>query len=71
MFAQLGLEYDLRLVMAGVLNVVQLVAIMVSLCVIDRVGRRPMLIGGAIGMVACHSIVAAIIGKFNSLVMTL
>ncbi|KDN52636.1 putative MFS monosaccharide transporter [Tilletiaria anomala UBC 951] len=65
LFAQLGLTYELQLQMSGVVNLAQLVGVMISFVVIDRLGRRPLLLGGSAGMTATLVIVAALVAKFN------
>ncbi|WWC98835.1 hypothetical protein V866_005728 [Kwoniella sp. B9012] len=64
LFQQLGLDYELQLTLSGVLNIAQLVAVIVAFFVLDRVGRRFILLAGSTGLVISHSIVAAMIGKY-------
>ncbi|AFR95554.1 monosaccharide transporter [Cryptococcus neoformans C23] len=65
LFEQLGLDYEMQLDMSGVLNIVQLVACMFAFFVIDRVGRRPLLLCGSTANTICHVIVAIIMAKFS------
>jgi hypothetical protein len=44
------------------MNVIQLVAVIFSIFLLDKVGRRFWLIAGGIGMAICHAVVAAMIG---------
>lgn len=62
----MGLNYDMQLIMSGVLNMMQLVGIVTSLWTMDAVGRRKLLLVGAAGMFACHVITAALCGEFAS-----
>ena len=48
--------------MSGIMNVVQLVAVMVALVCIERFGRKMWLLVGSVGMTLSHVIVAAMIG---------
>ncbi|ROW00671.1 hypothetical protein VSDG_03227 [Cytospora chrysosperma] len=65
LFAKLGLDYDTELVMAGVLNAMQLFGIVTSVFTMDRVGRRRLLLAGSMAMFTCHVVVAALVGRFS------
>lgn len=60
----MGLNYDMQLVMSGILNILQLVGIATSVWTMDPVGRRRLLLSGALGMLTCHIITAALVGAF-------
>lgn len=60
----MGLNYDMQLIMSGILNILQLVGITTSVWTMDPVGRRKLLLFGALGMLACHIITAALVGEF-------
>lgn len=62
----MGLSYDMQLVMSGILNILQLVGIITSVWTMDSIGRRKLLLFGALGMLTCHIITAALVGKFSS-----
>lgn len=64
LFETLGLDYERRLSMSGIMNVVQLVAVMVALVCIERFGRKTWLLVGSVGMTLSHVVVAAMIGQF-------
>lgn len=66
LFATLGFDLDLTLTMGGVMNVIQLLAVCVPLFAIDKIGRRPWLIGGSVGMTISHVVVAIMIGEFTT-----
>lgn len=61
----MGLEYDMQLIMSGVLNICQLVGVASSLYTMDRVGRKPLLVWGSALMSVSHIIIAALVGVFG------
>lgn len=61
----MGLDYDMQLIMSGVLNCTQLVGVASSLYTMDRVGRRPLLLVGSVVMFLSHLIIAVLVGKFS------
>ncbi|KKY20137.1 putative mfs monosaccharide [Diplodia seriata] len=65
LFETMGQDYDMQLVLAGVLNVAQLVGVSSSLWSMDRFGRRPLLLTGAAVMGVAHIIIAVLVGKFD------
>ena len=63
-FKQLGLDDNTTSLLAtGVVGIVMFVATIPSVLWIDRVGRKPVLTIGAIGMATCHIIIAVIVAK--------
>lgn len=62
----MGLDYEMQLTMSGVLNICQVVACFWSLWGMDRFGRRPLLLGGAVCMVISHLIISVLVGKFSN-----
>jgi sugar porter (SP) family MFS transporter len=63
-FADLGLSSNTTSLLAtGVVGIVMLAATVPAILYIDKIGRRPILAGGAIGMAACHFIIAIIFAK--------
>lgn len=62
----MGLDYDMRLIMSGVLNICQLVGVTSSLWTMDKFGRRPLLLGGSALMFVAQLIIAVLVGKFSS-----
>ncbi|KAK0712818.1 general substrate transporter [Lasiosphaeria miniovina] len=63
-FKQLGLSDNTTSLLAtGVVGIVMFLATIPSVLWIDRVGRKPVLTVGAIGMATCHIIIAVIVGK--------
>lgn len=66
LFETMGIGYEMRLVLGGVLNVIQLVGVVTSLYTMDAWGRRPLIIWGAAGMGICHVIIAVLVGLYNN-----
>ncbi|CRK14733.1 hypothetical protein BN1723_010450 [Verticillium longisporum] len=63
-FEQLGLsENTTSLLATGVVGVAMFIATIPAVLWIDRVGRKPVLTVGAIGMGTCHIIIAIILAK--------
>ncbi|KAJ5139164.1 General substrate transporter [Penicillium bovifimosum] len=65
LFATMGLDTSMQLVMSGVLNVVQLVGVTTSIWTMDVVGRRKLLLVGAALMAMSHIIIAVLVGIFS------
>ncbi|KAJ5567029.1 General substrate transporter [Penicillium sp. DV-2018c] len=65
LFATMGLDSSMQLVMSGVLNVVQLVGVTTSIWTMDVVGRRKLLLAGAALMAISHIIIAILVGLFS------
>lgn len=61
----MGLEYNMQLIMSGVLNCVQLVGVASSLWSMDRIGRRPLLLWGSLIMFVSHLIISILVGKYS------
>ncbi|KAK7732498.1 hypothetical protein SLS53_008503 [Cytospora paraplurivora] len=63
-FSELGLSStETSLLATGVVGIVMFVATIPAVLYVDRVGRKPVLTVGAIGMATCHMIIAIIIAK--------
>ena len=63
-FQQLGLSSTtIALLATGVVGIVMFIATIPSVLWIDRVGRKPVMTIGAIGMATCHIIIAVIVAK--------
>ncbi|KAI8652476.1 MFS domain-containing protein [Fusarium keratoplasticum] len=58
----MGLNFNMQLIMSGVVNCVQLVGIISSLWTLDRFGRRKILLTGSICMFIPHLIISIFVG---------
>ncbi|KAF9885468.1 hypothetical protein FE257_012904 [Aspergillus nanangensis] len=65
LFKTMGLDYDMQLLMSGVLNVTQLIGVTTSIWTMDSLGRRPLLLSGALVMTVSHVIIAVLVGMFS------
>ncbi|KAL4986502.1 general substrate transporter [Aspergillus falconensis] len=65
LFETMGLDYDMQLLMSGIINVTQLVGVCTSLWTMDALGRRPLLLWGAAIMGISHVIIAALVGIYS------
>ncbi|KNG47618.1 general substrate transporter [Stemphylium lycopersici] len=65
LFETLGQDYEMQLLLSGIINCTQLVGVVTSLWTMDRFGRRPLLLAGAGLMFICHLIIAVLVGKFG------
>lgn len=61
----MGLDYNMRLIMSGVLNCLQLVGVASSLWTMDRFGRRKLLMLGSAAMFVAHLIISVLVGKIS------
>lgn len=61
----MGLDYDMQLIMSGVLNVTQLIGVASSLWTMDALGRRPVLLCGSGLMTISHLVIAILVGKYD------
>ncbi|KAH9235828.1 hypothetical protein K456DRAFT_1748443 [Colletotrichum gloeosporioides 23] len=65
LFATMGLDYNMQLLMSGALNCVQLMGVLSSLWTLDRFGRRNILLLGSVCMCLSHVVIAILVGKFS------
>ncbi|KAH0020087.1 hexose carrier protein, partial [Aureobasidium melanogenum] len=70
LFESIGQSSEMSLILSGIFNVLQLVAVAICFLIIDKVGRRPLAIFG--GFAACipYAIIAILSGLFDSSWMT-
>lgn len=66
LFATMGLDHNMQLIMSGVLNCVQLVGVIPSLWTMDRFGRRSLLLTGAVGMTISQAVIAILVGLYSN-----
>lgn len=63
-FEQLGLDLNTTSLLAtGVVGIVMFIATIPSVLYIDKLGRKPVLTIGAVGMATCHIIIAVLVAK--------
>lgn len=65
LFQSLGQSAEMALVMSGIFNVLQLVAVVVCFITVDKIGRRPLAIIGALGGGVAWSIMAVLTGIYS------
>ncbi|KAB2570164.1 High-affinity glucose transporter [Lasiodiplodia hormozganensis] len=65
LFQSLGQSDEMSLIMSGIFNILQLVAVAACFVVIDKVGRRPLAILGGIGGGVAWTVMAALTGVFS------
>jgi len=65
-FNGLGLSSNsVSLLATGVVGIAMFLATIPAVMYVDKLGRKPVLVSGAIGMAACHFIIAGIVGSFE------
>lgn len=65
LFTSLGQSDEMSLIMSGIFNVLQLVAVAICFLIIDSVGRRPLAIWGAAGGAFAWGIMAILVGLYS------
>jgi len=66
-FEQLGFtDNTISLLATGVVGIVMFIATIPAVMYVDKLGRKPVLIAGALGMAVSHFIVAGISGSFEN-----
>lgn len=65
LFETMGLDYEMQLIMSGILNVTQLVGVATSVWTMDTLGRRFLLLSGSGIMTVSHVIIAVLVGRFG------
>ncbi|KAI6867849.1 hexose carrier protein [Hortaea werneckii] len=65
LFESIGQSGEMSLILSGVFNALQIVGVIIAFGLIDRLGRRPLAIGGGIGNCICYGIVAALVGTYG------
>ncbi|KAF5509045.1 Sugar transporter STL1 [Colletotrichum fructicola] len=66
LFRNIGQSDDMSLILSGIFNALQIVGVFIAFVLIDRIGRRPLAIYGAIGNMICFVVIAALVGTFDS-----
>ncbi|KAL0934976.1 high-affinity glucose [Colletotrichum truncatum] len=65
LFQSLGQSEEMALIMSGVFNILQLVAVAACFFIIDKVGRRPLAIFGGLGGGTAWAIMAILTGVYS------
>ncbi|TKA24195.1 hypothetical protein B0A50_05959 [Salinomyces thailandicus] len=65
LFKTMGLDYNLQLIMSGIVNICQLLGVTTSIWTMDSFGRRPLLLAGSIVMFLSHLIIAILVARFS------
>lgn len=65
LFESLGQSSEMALIMSGIFNILQLVAVMVCFLIIDKVGRRPLAIFGGCGGAVSWGVMAILVGVYS------
>jgi sugar porter (SP) family MFS transporter len=65
LFRSIGQPAEMALILSGIFNILQLVAVFICFAVIDKVGRRPLAIIGGFGSCICYIVIAAIAGVYS------
>ncbi|KAJ9150903.1 General substrate transporter [Pleurostoma richardsiae] len=65
LFRSIGQSDEMSLILSGIFNVLQLVAVAICFVVIDKIGRRPLAIFGGFGSCICYAVIAALDGVYS------
>ena len=65
LFRSIGQSDEMSLILSGVFNILQLVAVVICFIIIDNLGRRPLAILGGFGSCACFVVIAVLAGIFE------
>lgn len=65
LFESLGNSAEMSLILSGVFNILQLVAVFICFGIIDKLGRRPLAIIGGFGSAACYLVIAVLSGIYE------
>ncbi|KAI1074744.1 general substrate transporter [Whalleya microplaca] len=66
LFESLGQSPEMALILSGVFNTLQLVAVWICFLIIDKVGRRPLAIFGGIGGAVAWGVMAILVGLYSA-----
>ena len=61
----MGLDKDTRLIMSGILNVMQLVGVTTSIWTMDSAGRRVLLLTGSVFMALSQIVIATLVRLYG------
>lgn len=66
LFTKLGQDYNHSIILAGMINIGQIIGVAPAMVFMDNIGRRNLAIWGGIGMAIPHTIMAGISGKYEN-----
>lgn len=66
LFESIGQSPEMALILSGIFNILQLVAVFICFAVIDIVGRRTLAIFGAFGSGICYLVIAILSGLYET-----
>ncbi|ORY30180.1 arabinose-proton symporter [Naematelia encephala] len=64
LFGTLGYNYETQLTYSGITNVMQLAGVTPTFFLMDRLGRRPLLLCGSVICFACHMIIGSVTAAY-------
>lgn len=65
LFRSIGQSDENALILSGIFNILQLIAVVVCFIIIDKVGRRPLAIFGGFGSAAAYAVIAVLAGLYS------
>lgn len=65
LFKSIGQSDEMSLVLSGIFDALQLVGVIIAFILIDKVGRRPLAIWGAVGNMICYVVIAGLVGSYQ------
>ncbi|KAI0171232.1 general substrate transporter [Pestalotiopsis sp. NC0098] len=65
LFRSIGQSDNSSLILSGIFNALQIVGVCIAFVLIDKIGRRPLAIGGGLGNMTCFVIIAALVGIYE------
>jgi sugar porter (SP) family MFS transporter len=65
LFKSIGQSDEMSLILSGIFNILQLVAVAVCFVIIDKVGRRALAIFGGFSTAICYTVIAALAGVYS------
>lgn len=65
LFRSIGQSDEMSLILSGIFNALQLLAVAICFVVVDKVGRKPLVILGGFGSGVCYIIIAALSGVYE------
>lgn len=66
LFESLGQDSEMALIMSGIFNILQWVAVITCFFIVDKVGRKPLAVFGGFAAGTAWMIMAILVGKYSS-----